>query len=400
METTVTQRDAFASTYCGGTWLTAPPFILDELNRFGFQYYSFANNHSMDYSYGGLRSTLQALRARKLAYSGAGEDLACATRHAAVSTSRGSVGLIAVTATCNDSARAGDPHGPILGRPGVSMLRHRETFAVRAAHMAALEEIALATNINGRINNSKRGGYTLSSPGVFNLGPLCFVQDECEGKRTTPHEGDCCRITAAIKAALTEVDYAVVCLHSHEIRGATDDEPDFFVEEFAHRCVDAGACAVICSGTHQIKAVEIYKNAPIFYSIANFIFQSDAVEELPADFCEKYGVDMACSAKEALAVRSANGTRGLQSDVSNYRGLVPMLELDGGRVRRVEIQPTELCFELGYPLKGLPRKADEKTIGIILSRLQTLSAPYGTIFEVWDGLISIDMGDADGADNV
>ena len=80
LETTLSYFDCFASTYCGTPWLTTEPETIDQLKPFGFQFYGFANNHSMDYSYGGLLSTLQALDQRGLAHSGAGEDLASATR--------------------------------------------------------------------------------------------------------------------------------------------------------------------------------------------------------------------------------------------------------------------------------------------------------------------------------
>jgi poly-gamma-glutamate synthesis protein (capsule biosynthesis protein) len=79
------------------------------------------------------------------------------------------------------------------------------------------------------------------------------------------------RMHKAIEEAAKAADYVVVCFHSHEIKGALDEEPDYFIEEFAHACIEWGATAVAGSGTHQIKAVELYKGKPIFYSIANFI---------------------------------------------------------------------------------------------------------------------------------
>jgi poly-gamma-glutamate synthesis protein (capsule biosynthesis protein) len=139
METTLSDYDCFASTYCGGTWLTAPPDVLNELDRFGFQYYSFANNHSMDYSYGGLTSTIKAFQSHGVAYSGAGKDLAEATRHAVVTAKRERVGILSVTTTCDDAARAGAPHDGIPGRPGVNMLRHTEVFSVDEKHAGALK---------------------------------------------------------------------------------------------------------------------------------------------------------------------------------------------------------------------------------------------------------------------
>ncbi len=88
-----------------------------------------------------------------------------------------------------DAARAGDPGDVIPARPGVNMLRHSETFLVNEAHMAALREIADATCINGRINNSKRGGYTLTKPGVFSLGNVDFKLSERKGSAPLPTGG-------------------------------------------------------------------------------------------------------------------------------------------------------------------------------------------------------------------
>lgn len=391
MESTISNYDQFASTFCGGSWLTVPSYILKELDAFGFQYYSFANNHSMDYSYGGLMSTMQALEEHGVLCGGAGRSLSEATAPAVLQHEGQKVGIISVTATCDDAARAGDASHKIPARPGVNMLRHSETFAVNEAHMQALKEIAEATHINGRIDNSKRGGYTLDNPDVFQLGSLFFALCDEEGKRSVPHAGDALRITNAIREAKKTIDYVVIYLHSHEIKGETDDEPDYFVETFARQCIDAGAAAVICSGTHQIKAVEVYKGAPVLYSIANFIFQSGLVSEVPKEFYDKYNVPFHYTAAEAIGVRSANGTRGLETDINNYMGIVPTLHMEDGKVKRVVMMPTELCFHMGKRLKGLPRAADCETAQWIYNRLQKLSCPYGTELTMEDGKICLQL---------
>ena len=305
LEMVLSNYDCYASTFCGGTWLTAPTAILDSLCSCGFNCFSVANNHSMDYSYGGLMSTLEALDAYSLPYCGAGMSLADAAAPAYIHTKHGTAAVLSVTATCDDAARAGDAGPAIPARPGVNMLRHSEIFYVNHAHMQAIREVAAATMINGRIENSKRGGYTPEKPGIISLGPIDFSQREVEGKMSIPNSVDMSRILASIRAARQLSDCVIVCFHSHEIKGATDDEPDHFIETFCHGCIDAGADAMIGSGTHQIKAVELYRNKPIFYSIANFIFQSDDVQQLPADFYEKYRVREDKTAAEALAVRSA-----------------------------------------------------------------------------------------------
>lgn len=391
METTLSHYDQFASTFCGGTWLTAPPSVLEELDFYAFQHYGFANNHSMDYSYGGLKSTMEALSARGLLYSGAGDDLATATRHAAIPAGEERVGVITVTSTCDDSARAGAPGQRIPPRPGINMLRHSEVYQINSQHMRQLQEIAAATYINGRIDNSKRGGYTPSTPGIFQLGPLLFTEGEPEQKTSRPNPQDMRRILQAVRIARTEVEYVIVSLHSHEIKGVTDDQPDYFVEEFARVCIDEGACAVICSGTHQIKGIEVYHGSPIFYSIGNFIFQSDQVAELPVDYYEKYGVPPSYTAKEALAVRSANGTRGLQTDISNYLALVPFLSLEQGGVQEVMIQPIELGFALRPALKGLPRVAGPDAAQRIYGQLCELSGAYGTRLHMTNEQIVLEL---------
>ena len=45
-----------------------------------------------------------------------------------------------------------------------------------------------------------------------------------------------------------------------------------YTHELAHRFVDAGAVAVIGSHPHVVEESEIYKGAPIYYSLGNFIF--------------------------------------------------------------------------------------------------------------------------------
>ena len=379
MESTISDYDQFASTFCGGSWLTVPEYILKELDMYQFQYYSFANNHTMDYSYGGLKSTLDALKAKNMPVCGAGMSLAEATAPAFVETENGKVAVLCISSTCDDAARAGDASHKIPARPGLNMLRHSETFLVNAEHMKALEEIAEATHINGRINNSKRGGYTVSKPGIFNLGTVDFKLSDVEGKTSAPNGQDMARMKAAIEQAKKDADYVVVCFHSHEIKGELDEEPDFFIEEFARSCIDWGASAVVGSGTHQIKAIELYKGKPIFYSIANFIFQSESMLQLPTDYYDRYGIDRSLSAAEAVNIRSAGGTRGLETEFKNYKGLMPLLEFEDGELKKITIKPVELgFFKENKEVKGLPHSASDEVTQDVFETLQHLSAEYGT----------------------
>ena len=390
MEMVLSNYDCFASTYCGGLWLTAEPTVLDDILKYGFNCFGFANNHTMDYSYGGVESTLKALRSKHMPVCGAGMSLAEATAPAMVDTKEGKVAVLSITSTCDDAARAGDPGHMIPARPGLNMLRHSETFLVNDEHMKALEEIADATHINGRINNSKRGGYTVSKPGIFNLGTLEFKLSEVEGKSSTPYPQDVERMRRAIEAATIEAEYVVVCFHSHEIKGELDEEPDYFIEEFARKCIEWGACAVVGSGTHQIKAIEMYQGKPIFYSIANFIFQSEKPTQFPPDYHDRYGINRSLTAQEAMYIRPDGGKRGLETEFKNYKGLMPLLEFEGGQVKKITIKPVELGFyHEDKSVKGLPHSANDAVTQEVLETLQTLSAEYGTKFALRDDLIEV-----------
>jgi len=389
LEMVLSDNDCFASSFCGGNWITAPTAMLGKLMEYGFNYFSIANNHTMDYSYGGLASTLETLNGKNVAYSGAGEDLAQASKPAVLETGKGSVGLISICATNDDAARAGSGGKAFPGRPGLNPLRHNEIFRINSAHMQALKEIARNTRINGRIDNSKKGGYTIEKPGLFSLGTIDFKEDEAEGKTSLPNKIDMERTKKGIEETLEKVDYVIVLVHSHEIKGLTDDEPDYFLEEFGRRCVDWGACAVIGSGTHQLKAVELYKGRPIFYSIGNFIFQTESMKAMPTDYYEKYGIHMDYTAKQALAVRSAQGTRGLHSDYRNFRAIMPYMEFEDGGLSRLVLKPIELGFKAPEHLEGYPTPADEDAAREIMDRLSRLSLPYGTKFSMDKGLISV-----------
>lgn len=98
-------------------------------------------------------------------------------------------------------------------------------------------------------------------------------RDGTEGRSSSPNPIDVKRTVDAIREAKMTCEAVLVMVHSHEIRKDNDEEADYFLEEFAHACIDAGASAVIGGGTHQLKGIELYHDCPIFYCLGNFIFE-------------------------------------------------------------------------------------------------------------------------------
>src|SRR6266849_3266246 len=58
----------------GGTYMGAPPWVLDELKWAGFRLFGIANNHSFDFGTEGLLSNIRSLQSAGVVYAGAGEN--------------------------------------------------------------------------------------------------------------------------------------------------------------------------------------------------------------------------------------------------------------------------------------------------------------------------------------
>lgn len=389
LENVLSDRQIYASSYCGGTWLLAKENTLDDALRFGFNGCSFANNHTMDFAYEGLFDTLNAVKKRNLPICGAGKDLEEASDYAVIETPNGKCALISVCATFNDAARAGYSSDYLTGRPGLNLLRFSIEYHINSEHMKALREMSAATHIDGRRNRSRMGGYTPMPPeGCFGFGEYNFRECETEGKFSRVNPIDMQRTENTIQKALQECENVIVNVHSHEIKHDTDDEPDDFLIEFCRKCIDAGASSVIGTGTHQLKAIEIYKEKPIFYSLGNFIFQSDMVFCMPDDFREKYKMPYGLTAREQIAERAKLGNGGLHTDVNNFRSLMPFMTFEDRKLKSLTLYPLRLDMHTGFPAL-----ADESETQIIYNYLCDRNKQFGTEIEIKDGAIEVKICD-------
>ena len=385
LENVLSDRPIYGSTYCGGTRLLAKEDTLDDTLRFGFNGCSFANNHTMDFSYDGLFDTLAAAKKRNLPICGAGKDLKEASDYAVIETEGGKCALISICATFNDAARAGNPSEYLTGRPGLNPLRFSVEYRITPEHMRALKEISAGTHIDGRRNRSRMGGYTPMPPeGCFGFGEYTFRESDVEGKFSRVNAVDMARTEQTIKDALTTCENVIVNIHSHEIKHDTDDEPDDFLIEFCRKCIDAGASAVIGTGTHQLKAIEIYKGKPIFYSLGNFIFQSDMVFCMPDDFREKYKLPQGLTPREQINERAKRGNGGLHGDVNNFRSLMPFITFENGKLEKLVLFPLRLDMHTGFPAL-----ADKEESQIIYKYLCERNKQFGTVLQPEGNVFSV-----------
>jgi poly-gamma-glutamate synthesis protein (capsule biosynthesis protein) len=401
LEMVVSDDALYASAYCGGQWIKAATNRLQELLTFGFNCCACANNHSMDYSYDGLESTMSELIKLHVPYCGIGHDLKSASQCASLvlnDTSKTSVSIFSITSTFNDAARAGDSNEHCMGRPGVNALRTQFCYNINERQLETLKDIAKNTYINGERDNARNNGFLPPEPvDAFNFGGIHFTaKDGEESKKSICNLYDLNRMMQSIAEARKNTDYVIVMAHSHQIKRDLWTEPDYFFEDFCRACIDAGAHAVIGSGTHQLKPIEIYKNRPIFYSLGNFIFQLHHVSSLPIDFWEKYNLDFNDGLPEAILKKNKNsiivsggGGVGLEFDRQNYISTIPYFEFEDDTMTALYLKPIELGFTMGNDLKGLPFEANQELSHMIVNHINRISKAYNTKAYLCDSMIRI-----------
>ena len=387
LETNLSDFEFFGNAYSGGTWLNTRRKYVEELFRFGFNFFGNANNHCMDYSYNGLLSTIETLDSYGVAHAGTGRNLEEAAQPAVLEAQGQKIAIFAVDCSFEDASRAGRATPWQPARPGVNFLRHDTVYRVSEEDMAALKSIAGKTRINFMRENSIATGFLKPDPeGVFFVGRNKYTT-KADAPSTSCNPKDKKRITDAIAEAKKKYDYVLVMVHCHDTDNVKVENPPEYWKEFAHACIDAGVSAVFGGGCHRLRGIEIYKNVPIFYSLGDFIYQGLKVEFLPADFMEKFDADINLTAEQALFVRSRGNKVGLHCSKLNYQTYLPRLEFEDGRMTSFSLLPVYLNFDRKDDMNGLPTVAEGKEAEEIRDILNELSAPFGVQLKLENGLL-------------
>ncbi len=377
-ESIIYKDGIWGSAFNGGSYHNSDPRTLDIAAEFGFNMMSFANNHTFDWSYGGLISTLEALKNTEFVHAGVGMNLDEAAAPAYLETPNGRIALISMASTIADaSAIAGRQSRRIPGRPGVNALRTNKYIELTKEQFDIISEIAETSGVNASRAISRAEGYSpilpedtveLAGMGKFRLGDKTKYHADL-------NEKDMARLERAIYEAQAQADYILVSIHSHESAGNAKENPSEFLIEFAHRAIDMGAHAVIGHGPHLLRPLEIYKKRPIFYSLGDFMLHNESVTFAPEDMYEKYGLTSDDALCDIYRKRSRNYAVGLLTDRRMMEAVIPYFEMENGELTHLELLPIELGFgEPRYRL-GNPRFCSDRQI---IERYANMSLHYGT----------------------
>jgi poly-gamma-glutamate capsule biosynthesis protein CapA/YwtB (metallophosphatase superfamily) len=288
LETVIRGPRAGAPTRELLTLHAAGPEVIETLKAMNVTLAATANNHAFDLGTGGILDTLAALRAAGLPSAGTGEDLARATAPAYHQTSHGAVALVACA---TGKVREGGAATPT--RAGVNEVRRDASGQVAAA--------------------------------------------------------DAIRVLDALSDAARRADVVIAYQHNHDWEPDMAMVPDW-QRTFAKRCVDAGASVFVGHGAPLLQGMEVYRGAPVFYGLGNFIFQTEKPPgAYPPEAWEGVLVECTFRARRCRSVR-----------------LVPIRLNEIGQAG-----PGDMAT------RGMPGLADGAQARAILQRVAARSRPLG-----------------------
>ncbi len=370
------EDDAYPAAECGGTYTRADPEMIDELKWMGFDIFSTANNHSLDYMYGGLRKTIEHLEEAGVPHAGTGMDLAEARQPAYLETGKGRVALISAASSFASFGRAGEARRDMNGRPGLNPLRYETWYEASEETIGLLKEVEKHLGL-AEVVQPEDAYYFLRNK---------FVVGEDVGVHTEPNKSDMEGNLEAIREAARQADLVLFTLHAHEGIEGDPERPAEFMEAFAKAAIDAGAHAFMGHGHHAMRGIEIRNRRPIFYSLGNFIFQNETVLKMPSDFYERYKLDPysgtpsdAYDARQKAPPRPGYAEHKWFTEEEKYWiSVMPYMIFDGDGLVELRLYPIELGQEKPRSQRGRPMLAEPELAEKILKVISELSKPYGT----------------------
>ena len=396
MEGTIADDDArevFPAAEAGWTWISNPSYFPEELKWAGYDIVSHASNHTMDYMYGGLYATWNALKKAGIPFAGSGMTLKEARRPAFVDTPRGRVALISSSSSTPDWARAADPIRYDRGRPGANQLR-----LIQEIDRATADELRGMAKRLGWWMTEIDDDIAISPPGLHNTIKQYRVVDGTACKLVMDPE-DLAANLDAIRIAKQQADFVIFHIHNHEWDpvGGLSTPPDF-IRELAHQCVDAGADIFIAEGAHALlRGIEIYGGKPCFYDPGDLFKDGNSKTRPLSTYYWVQGRNVnngkweltpassrvhADKAKVPIPTNPAGG----YSTGKVLAVVVPVCRFDDqGRLEQITIHPAVHLKDnkLNAGLPGLQTGPEARKI---IDYLSELSAPFGTRIEFEDGV--------------
>ncbi|MBN1682729.1 CapA family protein [Candidatus Bathyarchaeota archaeon] len=366
----------------------ADPIVADDLKELGFDLCSQANNHAMDYSYGGLEATIKNLDRVGLVHAGAGKNLAEAREAAYLDTPKGIVSL--VSACTYNLGVASHARIDMPGRPGINPLRYRTNYYLTSEYYTQFMNILRQLDV---LRQSGKEPENIRFPNRDTY----FVKGSENKRVLMPNKSDQEGNIKAVKTAKKLSDWCIFTLHDHYsgMKAPTGyrnlELPPDEVKEFAHKIIDTGADIYVGHGPHIMRGIEIYNGKPIFYSLGNFVFQSTLIRKQPGDLFDQWELTTEYSTPELYEKREAPPATFFE-DPAYWESIIAEVEFKSGKLREIRLIPIILDYDSNKPLAeqrthaGVPRLAIGEKAEKIIQKIKHLSQLYGTKIDYREGI--------------
>lgn len=385
----------------GGSHFGAPAWVLDELVEGGFDLFSTANNHSLDYGISGLHAMHEQMKKRELLFAGTGRNLEEARRPVYCTKPTGTVSLLACSCTYGKGQEASDQSRDMPGRPGLNPLGYDTLHEVSTEQMAQVRQLIADLGLDRLYQGAVDLGFAhpLPDPSLQVFGPftpLLFREGARTRLRTLARKKDLDGILRWVEEARLTSDVVMISLHAHEL-GYNDagdwdlETPAEFIQPVARKLIDAGVDIVVGHGPHLLRGMELYQGKPIFYSLGNFIGQNELVERLPVDSYDQFRVDRQQTPSKVFLQRTKNDSRSFPADARFWESIVPICTFEAGKLTGIELHPVSLGLGEAIHRRGRPRLAEGEQATAILQRFAALSQAYETRIDIEAGKGRIEL---------
>lgn len=396
-----------------GTYMPAPPAMIDEMKFLGIDGVYAANNHVADFGEGGILTTTRFLEERNMPFAGIGASLTEASRPCYVETPTARVALISAADwgprqlmelpfPWPAGYMPSDELRPFISRPGVNLVRYEAVVHIDEQAFNELRRISgelgwekpkMVRRMGGARTEPLVGptlvNYEVDTDTEFFFMGRKFVLDNEFKISTFAFQEDLDRIFDSVAQARQQADIVIVALHDQSHSNGVLD----FIDTLAHGSIDAGADVYINHGGYT-RGIEIYKDKAIFYGQPGFHLQNDQVSIVPRSNLVRMGLSADAKPTEFLERRTANRKAAIDAGgqlfnfgAENYVQVTVFSP--EGELKEIEIRP------IGEPImpgpvgrKGVPVLLEPGTerFNRTLQGVADRCKPFGTEVEIEDGI--------------
>jgi hypothetical protein len=359
--------------------------VAADIKSMGFEIVNRANNHATDEGTGILFETQRNLEAQGIVYAGSGRNLAEARAAHFVELPKGRIGMVGVLSTGINGGSEAATYG-LGGEPGLpgANILHLNTY-----HVVTQDQL-------DELRKMRDDAYAHRSEVTYPVPPIPADEPKDRlsfwgtlykagsvpgGLSYTMNSEDERDILRSIRNGKELSDFMAVVIHTHEDTSLLQtlflsEHPADFLIKFAHDAVDNGADAFLGTGPHVLRGVEIYHGKPIFYGLAQFVYQLSTGEPGLSNYTS-HGVNPFNTDYTGAELDYDQGANRLALPV-NYDSAFAECKYENGELTEVILHPLDEGYELPQSQRGAPRVAHGAAAQRILKQLQTLSQPFGT----------------------